>query len=713
MITLKHYPRTPTDITLDRVGTTTGLQLMAQGSSGARVQMQGVHYTQATAIFKPEKRHLFAGPERDYANYMFNAVAEFDCNIVKVVNRFAKTGGSKDEPLETLVFVERVQDSNARKAKPIIDLIRIPRFIQNHPTFAIELTLTKLGKRLHPGKFLRKGQILAQTSSVIDNEYCIGLHANTILVAHPMVIEDSCLISESLAERMGTYGYKTYRLSIGEKDYPLFMYEDRHGNPSLFPDVGDKVRDDGILFAKREHDTLLAGIEMSIEALKEPCAHYDECTHVNPKSVVMDIKVHRDDLRKRVYDPATGERLPCDKMSTPVGMQEICDEYADGLSRFQKQIRDMYQETNRNYGRKGFKSVMYNPDAKQAIMYAIADDPQSVNRNLSRYVKQFGNIKCDDYIVEITVRFPIPLSVSGKITDTMGGKGIVGMILPDDQMPIDGNGNRVDLMMSENAMLRRTNFNRGFEHYINAARRDVELDIIDLYNDGKTQEAFEKLVHFCNAVNHEWAEAILHTHQTNEEIEDMLEEIASGKESLRVWVPSDNEYTMEQTINNVKTDFPPARTPLTVTMPNGEKRETVKSIIVGQLYMIRLDKWGGEFSAIGAGRFQAFGTIAKQHSSDKHLRPCRENPINHGGESEHRHQSAYGGGDICADAHDRNNNPVVADNVTSSILTAEVPTNIDHAVDRVKYPLGHNRVMEINRHNMRCDGIAFTTRRLN
>ncbi len=707
------YQETECDISLSRTGCTTNLQIMPQGSSGARVQMQGTHYAQATQIAEPQLRNIFAGPERDYANYMFNVTVEHTCTVIRVVKRYARPGAGEQRVLETLVFVERKQEPGSRQErKPVIDLIRIPSFIQNHQTFAVELELTEIGKRLGAKNFLKKGTILAQTKSVIDDEYCVGLHANTLLVSHPMVIEDSCLISQSLADRMMSYGYKTYRMTIGEKDFPLLLYKDKYGKPSLFPEVGEQVREDGILFAKREYDPLLAAVEMSEVSLSEPCGHFDDCTFVNPDAQVVDVKVHRDDIRVRRRDPETGENLPCEKMSTPVGMQEICDNYADAYSNFQGHIRSLYKHVKDDYRRKGYKEVEYTPDAKQAIMYSIADNPREVNNNLSRYTKQFGQIKNDDYMIEITVKFPIPLSVSGKITDTMGGKGIVGQIVPDENMPIDAFGNRVELMMSENAMLRRTNFNRGFENYVNAARRDAQIHIVDLYEEGKVEEAFDYLLRFTGAVNPEWSYAIEEAHSEKESRLDLLDAMATGEETLRLWVPSDNKYPMDQILRNMRNDFPPRKSKLRVTMEDGSIEYTEAEFAVGELYMVRLDKWGGEFSAVAAGRFQAFGTIAKQHSSDKHRRPVRENPIKHIGESEVRHQQAYIGGDVCADAHDRSNNPAVADNVIMSILSAEVPSNIEHAVDRKKHPLGHNRVMEINRHVMRCDGIGFTTRRL-
>lgn len=64
---------------------------------------------------------------------------------------------------------------------------------------------------------------------------------------------------------------------------------------------------------------------------------------------------------------------------------------------------------------------------------------------------------------------------------------------------------------------------------------------------------------------------------------------------------------------------------------------------------------------------------------------------------------------MAEEIHDRSNNPVVADEVILSVLTAEQPTNIPEAVDRDRFPLGNNRSMAILNHVLECEGVAFTT----
>lgn len=696
--------RNPDAISLDMTGCTTNLQIFPQGSSGSRVAMQGTHYGQLTPLPLAELRAIFAGPERDYGKYMDDIKVEHTCRVAKVIHRRSRPGYEyRNEILETLVFVQLIDPDSSEERW---DVITIPRYKTNHQTFGYELNLTEIGKNISSGKILKKGAILATVNTIVDDEYCAGVNINTILVSHPMVIEDACVISESAAARMYTWGYTTKRMVIGSKEYPLYLYEDSDGNPAIFPEIGESVREDGILFGKREYDPILAAVEMTGINLTDPCGHFDKCTFVDPESEVVDIKVYRDDLKPKLYDEL-GNRKPNPKLSTPEGMQEFCDEYADGMSYFYQEIRDFYK-SEINVGRYGDdKARSMTPRAKQVTRFAVADNPKAVDSNLTRFTKQLGVVKNDDYTIEITIRYKIPLTQSGKLTDTMGGKGILAEVRPDHLMPYDDHGVRVDLMMSDNAMLRRTNFNRGFEVYVNAARRGVEQDVRALMDDGKLDEAYKMLIDFTRCINPEWADAIEQTHTSDSKRRDLLDEVYDT--NFRLWVPSDNLITMDDIERNVRDNFPPKATPLNIPMEDGSIERTKSNFTIGELYIIRLDKIGRENQALAAGKFQPFGTISKQHSTDKSSRPFNETAIKHTGESETRHQKAFIGGDVCADNHDRSNNPLVADNIIENILSAEVPTNIPHAVDRVKYPLGNNRIMAMNQHIIGCDGIAYTT----
>ena len=664
------------------VGCTTELMLYPDGSSGARVQMQGAHYQQAPVIVGNQKRNLFTGSEFEYAKYTFNVIVEEDCIVERVIQRFSTCQMQDKQVLETVIFVSIIG-----KDTPL-DVIVVPAYNSNHQYFGYKLEHKPIMRQLRPGAHLSKGTVLAETPGVIDGEWCLGRNVPAILASHQQVIEDACWISQELADSLKSYGYKTHVFSFGSKEYPLFLYG-TPDNPRIHPEIGERVRADGILMAKREYDELLAAVEMTGNALFEPCGHFDDCVFTDPNAEVVDIKVYRDDSGRN-------------KMSTPVAMQEACDKYADGLSFFQENIRRFYSDRKR-----GKKGVNMTPKARQIIREAIYDNPRELIKGEGARKKQFGYEVLEDYRIEITVRFPIELDVAGKITDCFGGKGVVGRVMPTEDMPIDQYGNRVHIVMSDNAMLRRTNWNRGFEHYVNAARRDVQVDALALADSGDYTAAWDYIFGFLEICSPRWAKAMLDSHPDDRRRREFIDELRHSP--LRVWFPTDNEFGMMEVEAAIRAKYPPRQSKLTVTAEDGTKTLTVEDFIVGELYIIRLDKTGRDYSAISAGRYQHFGTITKQHSRDRHRRAVREHPIKFMGESEARHLKAYIGGDVAEEIHDRSNNPVVADEVILSVLTAEQPTNIPEAVDRERFPLGNNRSMAILNHVLECEGVAFTT----
>ncbi len=683
------------------IGTTTALMIQPNMISGSRGQMQGTHYKQSPQIVAPEQRLLFTGAEFEYGKWMMNIVVEFDCYVDRVFERRARSTMDSPTILETHVYVRLAENPK------MVSVIVIPRYTSNHQYFGYDYIFSdKTRRSLQPKKFLPKGTVLAECASVIGGEWCVGTHANAILVSDPNMIEDATKISDRLCDKMMAYGYKTFRKGCGEREYFLYAYGDEE-HPRVLPDIGEKVRPDGLLMATRRWDPITAGLDMSARSLREYDGDFDDGIIVDKEAVVHDIKVYRD--QNKVNRKPDSRFWFHKLMSTPVGQQEELDMFCEGRSHFLNQIRTYYKELKATSRR----DLVLRPECGQVIREAISDNPYDfeATRDIGYRKLQFNNEIMDDYMVEITIKYPIPLDVSGKITDGAGGKGIIGTRAKLEEMPYDDYGNIVDIMMADNATLRRTNFNRPFELYINAARRDCLIDAKTKYDEEGHEAAWEFIMGFCDIVSPPWAEILRDEYSTVADQKELMNEWFTGVAPFRIWIPCNLQKDADIIEREVETHYPPRRSPITYMKPNGEWIRTEASFIVGPIYMVRLDKTGREMSAIATGRYQHFGTISKQHPADKYRYGVRQHPIKFMGESEARHLSYFIGGDVCADIHDKANNPVVADAVTRSILTAELPTNIVEVVNRHEYPLGHGRSMEMTQHVLSCEGVAFTTRR--
>lgn len=669
-------------------GASTVLMPAPNASSGPRVAMEGTHLPQTVPIVGAEPRLFFTGAEFEYAKHTFNIVAPANCEVKRIIRRMPAGSTDPSEYLETVVFVklvgEEVRNSNS------YDIIVIPKYLSNHQYFGFNYVLTEAGRNLRVGQVLRAGTVLADTPSVIDGEYCQGVNLAVAIVANQNVIEDAVLISQSAADKMNAYGFKTF---VGKADggtMPLFLYKDENGRCIIHPRVGEKVRPDGILMATRSYDPIMAAVEATVKAMQDPCGHFDDPIYVDKESEVIDIKVYSDPYMRN-------------KMRTPPNIQEICDPHAASINHFYDNILDFYK-TIRATSR---RPCNLSHEASQLIERAIAWNPAEFTDRGHR-VKQFGFDLLGDYRIELTVRYPIPLDGSGKLSDTFGGKGIVAKVVPDDEMPYDDYGNRVDLVVAENAVIRRTIFNRPLEPYVNAAARDVRKRMLAMYDDKvSVEEIWDYFIKFAYIIHEENGKVYEESHPTLESREAFIRELRHKK--IRNWFPIDYDVRVDEIEENIMKHYPPMRSPLNYLKADGTWSRTIDSILIGDIYIIRLDKTGRDMSAANAGRYQSFGTIAKQHAHDRHTRPGRENPMTFQGESEARHMEGYVGRQAAAEHHDMANNPVVARTMIRNIITADAPMNIPSVIDRDEMPLGNTRPMAIVRHLDECDGVAFTT----
>jgi hypothetical protein len=149
--------------------------------------------------------------------------------------------------------------------------------------------------QLSPGAFIPKGTVFAHSPNLKQGTYCYGIETNVALMSIPQVIEDGFVVSESYAERLAVQGVETRVKEFGKDFYPLNVYGDEN-NYKPFPDVGETIRDDGLLMALRKYDELSAFNEMTPRDLLADKIdfEYDILVYGIPGATVYDINVDRD-----------------------------------------------------------------------------------------------------------------------------------------------------------------------------------------------------------------------------------------------------------------------------------------------------------------------------------------------------------------------------------------------------------------------------------
>ena len=105
--------------------------------------------------------------------------------------------------------------------------------------------------RLTEGSKHLKGTKLFDTPAIDDyGNYCYGTETNVALMSIPATIEDGIVISESYAKKLVTHGFEKRVCSWDKRNFPLNLYGDPNdpNDYKPFPDIGQKIRADGLVF---------------------------------------------------------------------------------------------------------------------------------------------------------------------------------------------------------------------------------------------------------------------------------------------------------------------------------------------------------------------------------------------------------------------------------------------------------------------------------
>ena len=162
------------------------------------------------------------------------------------------------------------------------------------------------------------------------------------------------------------------------------------------------------------------------------------------------------------------------------------------------------------------------------------------------------------------------------------------------------------------------------------------------------------------------------------------------------------EYAKNIPIINEK--FKPLKGPVQITKMNGEKVWTKENVMIGDMYIIELEKIGDDLSAVASAKTQHHGVLAQIGKQDKYSDSIRNQPIKGIGEPDGRLFVAYCPLPFIAEMMDRNNNPIVHKELITNSLNSDKPTNVQCLVDRKQFEYGSTKPIQFLDHLAACSG---------
>lgn len=374
-------------------------------NSSPRGAMFGGHIGQALVIDGATPRRCLTGVEREYGKYTFSIKMPVDAEIIKLVERYPRHmgEGAIAESPETIVIYEDVETKQ-------VGCLTLKRHFSLDKQFGFKYKFNHSAlNKLSPGQYVPKGTILADSPCVQPNgEYAYGIEANTAFMSVPAVIEDGVVVRRGFLEKMKTRGYESRTVGWGKNFYPINLYGDKD-NYKPFPDIGERIRPDGLVMALRPYDDFLSVCDMTADALTEPDFYYDRLFYAEPGARVTDVIVHHD---------VNAQNHP-----TPIGMEPQTEKYAKASSKYYESLLEVY------YGLKKRRkeNLKLSPELHRLLVEAMSDKAvvnDSRSGKKERVTRVYRNNPIDDWRVEVHYEYEIVPTIGFKVTGTHGDKGV-------------------------------------------------------------------------------------------------------------------------------------------------------------------------------------------------------------------------------------------------------------------------------------------------
>lgn len=364
-------------------------------TSAARGAMLLGQVTQAPVIKGAEPRIFQTGSELRFGEHSFDIRIPEDSQILSVLRKYPTGHGSeaiKHNP-EVTIFYEHFYDEYKT-----VGIVKVPEYMSFHQTFGFKLNKSKeIWDSIHPGAMVQKDTILAQSiGKSVDGHFCPGMNVNTCFMSHHATIEDGFLISEEILDEFAPTTYGTAIGSCGKKSFLLNAY-----GTKPFPDIGERIRDDGVVFAMRDLSDDLSPAEMTKRALTDIDRTFDRVVIGEPGAIVKDIRVFRDERQNPSF--------------TPSGMETQLVKYYDALCHYYREVLKLYNSLK--YKRKD--RLRITDEFNQLVVEAMIYLPQAEGqRKLSR---MYRLDPLDEWRVEITYESQRKAGGAYKISDLVGG----------------------------------------------------------------------------------------------------------------------------------------------------------------------------------------------------------------------------------------------------------------------------------------------------
>jgi len=273
-------------------------------------------------------------------------------------------------------------------------------------------------------------------------------------------------------------------------------------------------------------------------------------------------------------------------------------------------------------------------------------------------------------------------------------------------MPVDADGNVADVLAYAKGAIARLNTGQMYDHYINAASRDMSKLIRRKYSESVgTDDLFNMLMEYYLAVaptqHNEMARHYLSVEIRADHVKSVIDN------GIYLHVSATDPHIDKDIVNKIRKVISPTYGPVTYINDVGETIVTKDKVFIGIMNMILLEKTDMHPMSVSSAALQHHGLLAGSSKVSRLSHPSKQQSVRAFGETECRLYAATLGGDFVAEILDLANNPDSHREVIRSILKADNPAKVKELVNRTKNPLGNSRALGFVNHILTCMGFSI------
>lgn len=580
------------------------LNPMPQCVSSSRMDMFASHRSQALVIHGAEFPDLFSGYEKEDGKYTFNSTRrDQDIEVLMVIPRYSATSRVKGSDTPALTVIYKGIDDNK------VGYFDVDKYFLGSDGFGFTYDW-KTAAFLEPGRFVPKEEVIACSPNLKGSQYCAGTNLETAFLSTPYCVEDAMWISTYAAEKMASDELRRVIINIPQDVRPLYLYDN---GKSIFPDIGKKVRDDGILCAFRNVSTTTFTADTAPDQMEKVNSLTDDVVVVNSGSEVVNMEFIMNRTR---YNPA----------------YEQAEAYHKATLDYYRKIWDFYQQ----HVRKEFQiTPTFNVLISKVIKTLVGNGVriQGYSDSIKGRTEFEGMDRQPvEYIQAIITYKRIRRVQPGtKISDDAGAKGVISKISPVEDMPRDAFGNVAHVVMDGCSVTSRTNPEQFWKTGINWMSSFITRRVAELVKEGRHDDAFAMIVDYVADIRPNSAEMVKKVYDN-----------PAGRKKYTTWVAENflkihmpcyyKGFTMEKALaTRAKWQIP--ESPATYVMRDengiGIPVTTNDTVRIGRKYIFCLDKVP-HLSSPGFARVSHQGYPIKAGSDAKLRYPIAINPIKTG-----------------------------------------------------------------------------------